>query len=172
MAHHEIAAHDVGDAPADQQYRETPPGAQYEHTDANVVVIVKFGVWLVIIALVIHVGLGVMYKMMIEQAKDTTPVEYPLASTTEPRVPPPPRLQQFPRNEIYEFRTDEEQRMSSYGWVNKDAGVVHIPIGEAMRLTLERGLPSRTVDQSRPAETPDMMPSDSSSGRQTIRRRQ
>ena len=170
MAHHEIAAHDVGDAPADQQYRETPPGAGYEHTDANVLVIVKFGIWLVVIALVIHFGLGVMYKMLIEQAKDTTPVEYPLASS-QPRLPPPPRLQQFPGNEIYDFRTAEDKRMGSYGWVNRDAGVVHIPIQEAMRLTLEKGLPSRPQDAAQPAETPGMMPSDASSGRVIVRSR-
>src|SRR6185369_59523 len=151
MAHHEMAAHDVGDAPADQQYKETPPGAEYEHTDANVLVIVKFAVWLAVIAVAIHIGLGFMYQMMIERAKDTAPLEYPLATSNEPRLPPPPRLQQFPQNEVYEFRTAEEQRMGSYGWVNKEAGVVHIPIAEAMRLTLERGLPSRPVDAAQPA---------------------
>ena len=31
--------------------------------------------------------------------------------------------------------------LDSYGWVDKDAGVVRIPIDDAMRLTVERGLP-------------------------------
>jgi hypothetical protein len=172
MAHHELAAHDVGDSPADQQYKETPPGAEYEHTDANVLVVVKFALWLAVIAVVIHIGLGFMYQMMIEQAKDASPIEYPLAASSGARLPPQPRLQQFPRNEIYEFRTAEEQRLDSYGWVNKEAGVVHIPVSEAMRLTLERGLPSRPPDSAQPAETPGMMPSDSSSGRVMERRRQ
>ena len=30
--------------------------------------------------------------------------------------------------------------LDSYGWVDKDAGVVRIPIEEAMKLTVERGL--------------------------------
>ena len=33
--------------------------------------------------------------------------------------------------------------LDSYGWVDKNAGVVRIPIDEAMKLTLERGLPAR-----------------------------
>jgi topoisomerase IA-like protein len=31
--------------------------------------------------------------------------------------------------------------LESYGWVDKDKGVVRIPIEEAMRLIAERGLP-------------------------------
>jgi hypothetical protein len=55
--------------------------------------------------------------------------------------------------------------------VNKDAGVVHIPIEDAMRLTLERGV-LQTAPQPAQLETPGLMPSDSSSGRVMERRRQ
>jgi hypothetical protein len=165
--HHDAAVHH---ASADDQYRETPPGAEYEHTDANVWMIVKFGIWLVVSAIVIHFGLGFMFSMLKEQAIKTQPNEYPLAASAEPRVPPAPRLQQFPRNDLYEFRTEQEQKLHSYGWVNKDAGTVHIPIEQAMQMVIQRGLASRPQEPS--AETPGLMPSDSSSGRVTERRRQ
>jgi hypothetical protein len=170
MSHHEFAAEDVGSNPADQQYRETPPGAAYEHTDASVWTIVKFGIWLAIAALIIHVGLGLMYSLFIVQAKTTVRV-FPIA-TAAPPLPAAPRLQQFPRNEMYQFRLQEEQKLHSYGWVNKDAGTVHIPIEDAMRLTLQRGLPSRAEDAAQPHETPGLLASDSSSGRVMERRRQ
>lgn len=158
---------------ADEQYMFTPEGAGYEHTDANVWQITKFGIWLLVTAIVVHFGLGLMYKMLIEQSKQAQEQPYPLASKTEPRLPPAPRLQQFPRSEYYEFRLDEQQTLENYGWVNKDAGVVHIPIDQAMRLTLERGvLQSRPEDQSQPEEAPGLLPSDSSSGREMERRRQ
>jgi hypothetical protein len=157
--------------PADEQYMFTPEGSSYEHTDANVWQIVKFAIWLLITAIVVHVGMGGMYKMLIEQAKVTTEQPYPLASTTEPRLPPSPRLQQFPRNEYYQHYVTEQQRLHGYGWINKDAGVVHIPIEDAMRLTLERGLLQSSPQQGQP-ETPGLMPSDSSSGRVMERRRQ
>jgi hypothetical protein len=169
MSHNEFAVgEDVGSNPADQQYRETPPGAGYEHTDASVWMIVKFGLWLAITALVIHVGLGFMFAMFVEQAK-TTVREFPMA-TSEPRLPAAPRLQQFPQNDIYAFRRSEEQQLHSYGWANKDAGTVHIPIEEAMRLTVQRGLPSRPASPSN--ETPGLLASDASSGRVMERRRQ
>jgi len=156
---------------ADKQYMFTPEGAAYEHTDANVWQIVKFAIWLLITAVVVHIGLGGMYKMLIEQSKVPSEQPYPLASSTEPRLPPEPRLQQFPRSEYYQFHQTEQQRLESYGWVSKDAGVVHIPIEQAMRLTLERGLLESAPAQAQP-ETPGLMPSDSSSGRVMERRRQ
>jgi hypothetical protein len=158
---------------ADLEYLVNPPGTEYEHTDASVWTITKFGLWLAVTAIVVHVGLGLLYAMFIEQAKSTTEQQYPVAAGTEPRQPPAPRLQQFPRTEMYQFRVTEDAKLNGYGWVNKEAGTVHIPIGDAMKLALQRGvLQSRTDDPAHPAQTPGLMPSDSSSGRVMERRRQ
>ena len=67
--------------------------------------------------------------------------------------------------------TDETTRLDSYGWENKAAGTVRIPISEAMRLMIERGLPVQAVDQAQ-TDGLGMMPADSSSGRTLERRRQ
>jgi hypothetical protein len=169
MADHHAAGH----VSADDQYLETPPGAEYEHTDANVWIIVKFLVWLVISAIVIHFGLGLFYGFLIEQSKETVAPQYPMAApANERRLPPAPRLQQFPRNELLEFRNGEEDLLHHYGWMNKNAGIVHIPVEDAMRALVQKGLPSRAQDPSQPIEIPGMMPSDSSSGRVMERRRQ
>ena len=156
---------------ADEQYSFTPEGSSYEHTDANVWQIVKFGIWLVVTALVVHVGMAGMYQMLIEQSKVTGEQPYPLASTTEPRLPPEPRLQQDPRAEYYQHYLRERQRLQNYGWINKDGGVVHIPIEDAMRMTIERGLLPSAPQVAEPP-TPDLMPMDASSGRTLERRRQ
>jgi hypothetical protein len=163
---HDGAVH----ASPDAEYLETPPGSTYEHTDASVGVIVKFLLWLAISAVVIHVGLGMIYAMLIDRALETGEQRYPLAATQGERLPPTPRLQQFPRNELYDFRRGEQEFLDGYGWMNKEAGIVHIPIEEAMRLTVERGLPARTPAAGDPAATPGMMPSDASAGRVMERR--
>lgn len=41
------------------------------------------------------------------------------------------------------FRETEELELTTYGWVDRNAGVVRIPIERAKELILERGLPSR-----------------------------
>jgi hypothetical protein len=168
--HHDALAH----ASADDQYLETPPGSTYEHTDAHVAPMVQFAIWLVISAIIVYVGLAGMYWLLVRESTERADTQrYPLAVNTPPRLPAEPRLQQFPRNELYDFRTKEEQQLHSYGWVDKNAGTVHIPIDDAMRLMLERGiLTSRPQDASKPAEAVDMYPSDSSSGRVLEKRRQ
>jgi hypothetical protein len=168
-----MAQHDHGTHHGpDDEYLVTPEGSTYEHTDANVWVIAKFGVWLAVTAIVVHLGIGLLWRTLVNETKETNEQQYPLATSLDPKLPPEPRLQQYPRNEVYNFRVQEEEKLHSYGYVNKDAGVVHIPIDEAMRLTVERGLPTRPEDPTHPATPPGMMPTKSSSGRVMERRRQ
>ena len=43
--------------------------------------------------------------------------------------------------DLQSLRTAEEALATSYGWVNREAGTVRIPVARAMELLLERGLP-------------------------------
>lgn len=173
MAHDAHAAHHDT---ADDQYLNTTEGSGHEHTDANVWVIVQFAIWLTVSAVVVHFLMYGMFYLFADQRMPKTEAEFPLAKDQEHRLPAGPRLQRFPANEIYEFRTTESDRLNNYGWIDKNAGSVHIPIADAMRLTLERGLPSRpqTAPPANAAQgvPPGMMPQDSSSGRTLERRRQ
>jgi hypothetical protein len=170
VQHHDVLAHHS----ADDQYLATPPGSTYEHTDAHVGPMITFAIWLVVSALIVHVGLAAMYWLLIRVATERVDTQrYPLAVNGPPRLPAAPRLQQFPSNELYEFRAKEDAELNSYGWVDKNSGTVHIPIQDAMRLMLERGaLITRPVDPSAPPEPLDVFPSDSSSGRVLEKRRQ
>ena len=73
--------------------------------------------------------------------------EFPLAAEQQNRLPPEPRLQTNPRQDLADLRRREDAILSTYGWVDKNAGVVRIPIDEAMKLTLERGLPARQTEK-------------------------
>ncbi|RMH19981.1 MAG: hypothetical protein D6696_09225 [Acidobacteria bacterium] len=55
-------------------------------------------------------------------------------------LPPEPRLQASPEAELQQLRREMDQRTSSYGWVDEAAGMVHIPVDEAINVLLERGL--------------------------------
>jgi hypothetical protein len=59
------------------------------------------------------------------------------------RLPPEPRLQTDPRDDMANLRRSEDDVLDSYGWVDRNAGVVRIPIERAMTLVVERGLPTR-----------------------------
>ena len=170
MAHYQHSEA-IDPTETDPEYRVTPPGAGHEHTDANVWLITKFGLWLLISAIVIHVGMGFMFGMFVERREETEQM-FPLATGQERRLPAAPRLQQFPANELYEFRLREEATLQGYGWIDRAAGRIQIPISEAMRLTVERGLPTRVTQPEEATPAPaGQVPADSSSGRTMERRK-
>ena len=52
-------------------------------------------------------------------------------------------IQSDPPAELAVVRSEEQAILSEYGWVDKDAGVVHLPIEAAKSLALKRGFPVR-----------------------------
>jgi len=54
--------------------------------------------------------------------------------------PPEPRLQTDPPEDLAQFRVAENKQLNSYYWVDKDKGIVHIPIAEAMKNVVKRGI--------------------------------
>jgi hypothetical protein len=65
---------------------------------------------------------------------------------------PNPRLETDERGQLNAIRLQEEQTLSTYDWIDKNAGTVRIPIDRAMDLIAQRGLPVRA--QSGPASMP------------------
>lgn len=55
-------------------------------------------------------------------------------------TPPEPRLQLNPPEDLAQFRADEDKQLNSYHWVDKDKGLVHIPISQAMKQVVEKGI--------------------------------
>ena len=116
----------------------------HEHSDVNIRAILGFGAALVVVAAVIHLVIYVLFGYFTSRENAKVPAEYPLAVAAGDRVPPEPRLQTDPRQDLADLRAKEDELLGSYGWVDRNAGVVRIPIEAAMKLTLERGLPART----------------------------
>ena len=79
----------------------------------------------------------------------------------EDRIPPPPRLEVYAPRHWKAFRDAEVARLSSYGWMDRSSGAVHVPIERAMDLIAVRGvgpLPAAPVAmpalEATPAPTP------------------
>lgn len=150
-----------------------PVGAAHEPTDVDSGIAAKFAIWLVVSAVVIHVGLWGLFRFYAsyEAAQQPMPT-YPLAAArgAGSRLPPMPRLQGKPANDITEFRAEEARLLGGYSWVDEEAGIVRIPIEEAMRQVIARGLPSRPQDPNASQVQVGSMPEDSSGGRTYERR--
>ena len=152
----------------DLEYGPTPPGAKYEHTDIDVSVGYKFALWLSVAMLIsIAIVYGAFWFFEGQQRSANEQAQkYPLAATQPARTPPTPNLQTQPFQDIYQLRAGENQKLTSYGWVDKDGGVTHIPIERAMEVMLQRGFTARPEA----ATTPGAVIQDSSSGRTTAPR--
>ena len=54
--------------------------------------------------------------------------------------PPQPRLQTDPSEDLEKFLVDEDKRLNTYYWIDKEKGIVHIPIQQAMQEIAEEGI--------------------------------
>lgn len=60
-----------------------------------------------------------------------------------------PLLQPDAAADLRESREQSRRWLSGYGWVDRTAGIVHIPVERAMRVLVERGMPGlRTIPDS------------------------
>ena len=163
---------------ADLEYGPTPPGAKYEHTDIDPAIGYRFALWLSVAMLL---SFGIVYGAFWlferqERAAAETAQQFPLAAqppaadgrpaprTARPQ--PTPALQTQPFMDVYTLRRGEAEKLTTYGWVDKDGGVARIPIDRAMEIIVQRGLPVRTDA----ADATNVVVQDSSSGRTIVRR--
>ncbi len=128
----------------------------YETRDVNVGAL---GKWLLVLTIVIAgtyvvtVGLFRFFSGR-EAAKDVAAGAVPPAATQaapadEQLKWPEPRIQSAPADDMARLRAEHERVLRSYGWVDREAGVVRVPIEVAMKLVLEEGLPVRQPETTK-----------------------
>jgi hypothetical protein len=116
--------------------------AGHETKDASVLGIVLTGVGLAIgAAIALSIVYGI-FRFLSTQELTTAPPN-PMAETNRQQFPPAPRIEEHPAVEIQELHSKEDSLLSTYGWTDKTAGVVRIPIDRAIELELQRGFPVR-----------------------------
>ena len=114
------------------------PRVGHETTDVNIWAIGRFGAGLAVLCILTLVLLFGLFRYF--QATENT-----AAVTTKdpPSMFPEPQLQRTPQTDLKEIRDAEDQLLETYGWVNKEKGVVRIPIERAIDMLAQRGLPAR-----------------------------
>ena len=138
--------------PRDEGPRRENRAVSHDDRDVDVRAILRFVAILVGAAAVIHIALW-GFQGWLESDVDAEHPAAPPMATLRPSSPPAPRLETVPRADLAALRASEDTRLGSYGWVDRDAGVVHIPVERAMTLVLERGLPARPAAEAPPAST-------------------
>ncbi|MEW6299070.1 MAG: hypothetical protein AB1671_15245 [Thermodesulfobacteriota bacterium] len=117
------------------------PAGRYESYTLNVRPIALAGVGLTLLVGVSFLLMDWLFDYFsARQAQRGVP---PMQFVEEQQPPPGPHLQVAPHADLLKLRAAEDAVLNSYGWVNRDAGTVRIPIDRAIELLAERGLPAR-----------------------------
>ena len=129
------------------------PEVRYEQSDVRAGAIVRFAIGLVLVVGVSAVVLLGLFKLFARQQRRHDPPPPPLAQEAG-RLPPGPRLQAAPLQDLEQLRAEEEKELTSYGWVDEKAGIAHIPIYEAIKIVAARGLPQAAPSPPPAAPSP------------------
>ena len=117
--------HDEQIAPLTGHDPALEAGPGYEVRDTNIRTVTLFGVGLVLLVVVANVLLLRVYDQLYKQR--------------EPRETPTPA--ENLAAQLQTLRRTEHAALGGYGWVDRKAGVVRIPIDRAIDLVAQRGVP-------------------------------
>ncbi len=130
-------------APASQ------PG--YETRDANVRGVFNFLIVLTVVMVVTFIACWGLFRYLSAQPEAPASVS-PFAETRQ--LPLGPQLQVNPREDLLQYRANQEKALESYAWENRGAGTVRVPIEQAMELLLRKGVPVQNAAPPADASTP------------------
>jgi hypothetical protein len=124
---------------------EEPP---YEKGDVHFRGVLIFAVALVVGVVLTLALVGGMIALLAQHP----PSSMRASPTGTPSVvPPPPLLQAQPWEDLRRYKEEQSRILSNYAWIDRNAGVVRIPIERAMELVIERG-PAPSAGERTPLE--------------------
>jgi len=116
-------------------------GPGHELGDVKVRGIVVFTVGLLVLAVVVHFATAAMMDAFSHRARAMDSSRPPRFADDRGQFPGV-KLQQDPARDMAAYREAEHKALDSYGWADRKQGVATIPIGRAMEILAEKGLPA------------------------------
>lgn len=118
-------------------------GVRFEETDVSTKPVVYSVLALAVFTVLFTAAAHFVFMGLAEREKAASAPPSPLAAQYAAKEPPEPRLQLEPKTDLDVLHAAEDKVLRGWGWVNKDAGTVHVPVKRAMEMLLAKGLPAR-----------------------------
>jgi hypothetical protein len=121
----------------DQAIHHSPNGAGHEQSEVSVrFIVVSLLVLLVGVVLVCFLVIGIFrYFQTVDHVEENV-------KASQQQIPPEPRVEERPWEQLVTVRAREDHVLDSYAWTDKKAGIVRIPISQAIDKLANQGLPS------------------------------
>jgi hypothetical protein len=116
--------------------------AGHEKRDFNLRGVVVFAILLAIICVASGAAMLAVFRYLDNRLVQSEAPVSPMALPAGQQPPEPRLLTNEPAN-LAAFQREQHEQITTYGWVDKPAGIVHMPVERAKAILLERGLPSR-----------------------------
>jgi len=116
-----------------------------------------FLVGLAVFGVVVYIAMYGLYGILEKSEKahqaPLSPMATPQADTRtvtpeNTQTFPQPHLEESEHTQLDPFIEEQDRKLATYDWVNKDKGTVRIPIDRAMELIVRHGLPVRPAGAS------------------------
>jgi hypothetical protein len=129
------------------------PDGELSHEANRVQVRGILGFALVLIALagIVHLVLAFVMQRFSKEESKLEHQRPPLFALTVDV--PTPHLQGNPAAELSRLKAESLDQLNTYGWVNREAGIAHIPIDRAMDILARSGLPKVAAPPNPSPET-------------------
>jgi len=131
-----------------------PPAAGHETRDISIRAIVGFGVALAVLTGIVLAAMWGIFRVFERREDRRDQPLPPMIAANLRRTPSGPRLEPDPLAPRLRLRAQESTVLTTAGWVDRDHGVVRIPIDRAMELLAQRGLPPAKVATPVPLSVP------------------
>jgi hypothetical protein len=134
------------------------PAVAFEAQDVSVGGIERVGLGLAIVIVVVLVICAGLIHFLTRVPPLGTPEIAEGVTAADHPLPPAPRMQGIPGDNVpppeqqREFRAAAAAQLRSYGWVDAQQGIAHIPIEDAMDQLLKTGLTQAVPDAAASAK--------------------
>jgi hypothetical protein len=123
------------------------PAAAHELSDLSPKNIALFGVTLAVTLVGVLLITYALFRHFYNAELSGQIAPSPLSYTPEPT--PEPHLLVNPGQSLKTMRAEEDAILNSYEWVDREQGLVRVPINRAIEILAERGLPARRQSDER-----------------------
>jgi hypothetical protein len=136
--------HNTGQ-PGDQPPRNAD--VAFESSDIDTRTILAYLFYLAISVAAAFLVSVYVFRFTTTLAVDSRTPPPPVRQGVAPTMPPEPRLQGVPGHtsdpqlDLRDKREADEAANETYGWINQQAGIAQIPVDEAMKIIVAKGLP-------------------------------